>query len=163
MDCGFKSGKNIFRYRVAGIVVEDGKALLATNNMINYFYTLAGPVNLGESSEDAAVRVLKEKTNTDYKMNRLLKIVENFFDYEFNETKYAFQEVTFYYLMEPLREIDVNLKNKIGGGRIEILQWKFLSDVSTYEIRPKVAREMIINLPDQVETVINDERSEDFT
>src|SRR5699024_9770864 len=117
MDCGFKSGKNVFRYRVGGIVLVDGKALLATNTMTGYFYILSGAVNLGEASEDAAVRVMNEKTGGNYSVSRLLTIVENFFDYEFNDTKYDFQEVIFYYLMEP-REIKCpDRKNKLGGGR----------------------------------------------
>lgn len=163
MDCGFKSGKNIFRYRVACIVIEEGRALLATNNMTGYFYTLSGPVNLGETSEDAAARVLKERTDADYSVQRLLTIVETFFDYEFNDTKYDFQEVTFYYLMESHGKTKLRSNNKIGGGRTETFHWMPLSKVSVNDVRPKVAREMIMNLPDHVETIISDERIEDFT
>lgn len=163
MDSGFKSGKNIFRYRVAGIVIEEDKVLLATNNMTSYYYTLSGPVNLGEASEDAAVRVLAEKANADFNIERLLTIVENFFDYEFNDTQYEFQEVTFYYLMESRSKLKLNLRNDIGGGRTETLHWLPLSEVSANDIRPKVSKEMILKLPDQVETIINDERNRDFT
>ncbi|WP_411841819.1 NUDIX hydrolase [Salinicoccus sp. HZC-1] len=163
MDSGFKSGKNIFRYRVAGIIIEEDKVLLATNNMTSYYYTLSGAVNLGEASEDAAVRVLTEKTNVNFNIKRLLTIVENFFDYEFNDTKYEFQEVTFYYLMEPLSKLKLNLQNDIGGGRTESLHWMPVSEVSANDIRPRVSKEMMLKLPDQVETIINDERNEDLT
>ncbi len=162
MDCRFKTGKNIFRYRVADIVIDEDQTLVATNNMADYFYTLSGPVNLGEMSEDAAVRLLKEKTGAAYRVERLLRVVETFFDYEFNGTKYDFQEVTFYYLLKPLKDVEMNLVNKIGGGRTETLHWMPLSDLKVKDVRPKVGKETMIELPDNVETIINYESSEDF-
>lgn len=162
MNCGFKSGKNIFRYRVSGIVIEDGKTLLATNNMTSYYYTLSGSVNLGENSEDAAVRVMREKLDGDYSVERLLTIVENFFDYEFNETRYEFQEVTFYFLMKSQAKTELHLNNKIGGGRTESFCWVPLSGFSANDVRPEVGKKIILDLPEQVETIINDERAQDF-
>jgi len=145
---------------VGGIVLVDGKALLATNTMTGYFYILSGAVNLGEASEDAAVRVMNEKTGGNYSVSRLLTIVENFFDYEFNDTKYDFQEVIFYYLMEP-REIKCpDRKNKLGGGRTETLHWIPLPEAAGKDIRPRSGKEMILNLPLQVQTIISDERSD---
>lgn len=160
MDCGFKSGKNVFRYRVAGIVLDDGNALLATNTMTGYFYILSGAVSLGEASEEAAVRLMNEKTGGDYSVSRLLTIVENFFDYEFNDTKYDFQEVTFYYLMETGDIKHPEQKNRLGGGRTETLHWIPLSEAAGKDIRPRAGKEMMLNLPPHVETIISDERSD---
>src|SRR5699024_12406857 len=154
MDCGFKSGKNVFRYRVGGIVLVDGKALLATNTMTGYFYILSGAVNLGEASEDAAVRVMNEKTGGNYSVSRLLTIVENFFEYEFNDTKYDFQEVLFYYLMEP-REIKCpDRKNKLGAGRTETHHRTPLPEAAGKDIRPRSGKAMIPKLRLQVQTIL---------
>lgn len=158
MDVGYKSGKNIFRYRVAMIVIEDDHLLAVKNNISGYYYTLSGPVALGEPSEYAAGKLTVEMTNENYDVERLLTIVENFFDYEFNDTKYNFQEVTFYYLMEEKGMKEITQKNDIGGGRMETFTWIPLSEINNIEMRPKVVKEIVQKLPENVETIINDER-----
>ncbi len=158
MDAGFKSGKNIFRYRVAMIIIEDDHLLTAKNNMSDYYYTLSGAVNLGESSENAARKLTLEMINENYDVERLLTIVENFFNYEFNDTQYDFHEITFYYLMEEKGRKDIIQKNDIGGGRKESFTWIPMNEIKTIEMRPEIVKEIIQKLPENVETIINDER-----
>ena len=55
-DCCFVSGKNWFRYRTGAIIIEDNKALFATDDTIDYYYTVGGGVHLGESSEECIKR-----------------------------------------------------------------------------------------------------------
>src|SRR5699024_3884915 len=112
-----------------------------------------------------------EKTGGDYNVSRLLTIVENFFDYEFNDTKYDFQEVTFYYLMEPGDIKYPEQKNRLGGGRTETLHWIPLSEDAGKDIRPKAGKdirqkygkELMHDMPPNVETIIRNERSDDYS
>ena len=46
-DCCFVSGKNWFRYRTGAIIIEDNKVLFATDDTIDYYYTVGGGVHMG--------------------------------------------------------------------------------------------------------------------
>ena len=51
-DCGFTKENNWFRYRAAAIIVENDCVLLATNDKVDYYYSVGGGVQMGEKAED---------------------------------------------------------------------------------------------------------------
>ena len=79
MNCRYDRGDDRFSYRVGAIIVEDGAALLATNDSADYYYSIGGGVHFGETSRDAVLREVKEETGVDYEIDRLAFIHENFF------------------------------------------------------------------------------------
>lgn len=79
-DCCFTYEKNWFRYRTAGLVVEDGKVLFARNKKVDYYYTVGGGVHMGEKAEECICREMREETGLDYEIDRLAVVCENFFD-----------------------------------------------------------------------------------
>lgn len=84
-DCGFTKDNCWFRYRAAGIIVEDNCVLFAGNEKNDYLYSVGGAVKMGESAEQAVVREILEETGVRYEIDRLAVIHENFF-YESNNT-----------------------------------------------------------------------------
>ena len=77
MDCCFTNEKNWFRYRAAGIVVEDGKVLFVTDKTLDYYYTVGGGVHMGEKAQECVCREMKEETGIDYEIDHLAVICEN--------------------------------------------------------------------------------------
>lgn len=45
-----------FRLRAAAIIIENGAVLFATNDAEDYYYTIGGRVELGETAEEAVRR-----------------------------------------------------------------------------------------------------------
>ncbi len=87
--------------RVAAIIIEEGALAFMTNPTEDYVYSVGGAVQLGETSEEAVLREIKEETGQDYEIDRLLFIHENFFQQ--NSGKLAglnCHEISFYYLMK---------------------------------------------------------------
>ena len=68
-----------FRLRAAAIIIEDGCVLFATNNSENYYYSIGGAIELGETAEDAVKREVLEETGVPYEVDRLAFVQENFF------------------------------------------------------------------------------------
>ncbi|MFC3418205.1 NUDIX hydrolase [Salinicoccus hispanicus] len=146
MDCSYTEEQRIFRYRAVGLIIENDHILLATNSMAEYFYTIGGAVKHGETSTDAVRREVLEETKLDYEVEKMLTVVENFFDYEFNSTEYEFHEVAIYYLMKPQGMKRINAVQDIGGGRKEHVEWIPLSRIDKIEIKPSILKEIIANI-----------------
>ena len=79
-DCGFTKDDRWFRYRAAGIIVEDGCVLFAGNDVDDYLYSVGGGVHVGETAEEAVVREVFEETGVRYAVDRLAFLHENFFE-----------------------------------------------------------------------------------
>ena len=132
-----------FKYRVNGILIHNNK-ILVVKMAKNSFYCLpGGHVKMGENSEDALIREMKEETGYEVHINDLITITENFFKRK-DESK--FHELGFYYSvdlnsneiinenMKQIEDEDVNLEFK----------WVNLSEFKEIEFRPIELKEKII-------------------
>ncbi|MHA1188462.1 MAG: NUDIX domain-containing protein [Candidatus Heimdallarchaeota archaeon] len=73
-EIGFFGG-----YRIAGIMVKEGKVLLQSDEYNDFWTTPGGGVKIFESSEEALKREFQEELEADITVERLLYIVENSF------------------------------------------------------------------------------------
>lgn len=83
-----------FNYRVAGVAIHNGRVLLDCNSRNNYWVLPGGHPELMEPMTTAVRRELIEEIGADVRVDRLLWIVENFF-----EKKKPVHELSFYYLV----------------------------------------------------------------
>jgi ADP-ribose pyrophosphatase YjhB (NUDIX family) len=103
-DIGFVRNDRRFRYRAAAIIIEENCVLMAKNSGSDYFYSVGGAVQLGESAEDAVRREVFEETGVEYEVDRLAFLHENFFVFSAEETgscDMAAHELSMYFLMKP--------------------------------------------------------------
>lgn len=102
VDIYFRRDHKVFNFRVAAIIKKDNKVLISK---FNDYYTLpGGRVQFGETTETALRRELFEELNIQIKIERLISINENFFNYG-ND---LYHEVLFTYLCEVSEEIDLS-------------------------------------------------------
>ena len=143
-DCCFTSDKNWFRYRAAGIVVEDGKVLFISDDNLDYLYTVGGGVHMGEKSEDCVRREMWEETGTEYEIDHLAVIVENFFDGRGGIIDgYDCHCLEFYYLMKSLGDIKLESKSVNADGNVERLVWIPINEINKYNIKPSFLKDRI--------------------
>ena len=79
MDISIKSNKGAFNYRVAAIIVHDGKLLIMQDEGIPHDYLPGGRVHLGEAAEAALTRELSEELDIALPPHRLVFMAESFF------------------------------------------------------------------------------------
>jgi ADP-ribose pyrophosphatase YjhB (NUDIX family) len=94
-----------FKYRVAGIIEDDGKLLVVRMRQNPFYCFPGGHVELLEDTQTAVKRELEEELYFKVDVQKLLYIHENFFKAENKD----FHELCFYFKCTP---IDKNLKKE---------------------------------------------------
>lgn len=78
-DIIFKTDEYVFSYRVAGLLLHNGKVLLQRPQNDTAYAIPGGHVALGETNEETLVREFKEEINADIKVDKLKWVGELFF------------------------------------------------------------------------------------
>ena len=157
-DCGFKKGDKWFRYREAAIIVEDDCVLFARNDVDEYYYSIGGGVHLGETSEEAVRREVFEETGVEYEVDYLAVMHENFFVGSSDLKDVDCHEITFYYMMKPKGNKNLNSESVTMGGVKETMHWIPIDELEKYNAYPSFMKEFLQSEHSGVEHIITDER-----
>lgn len=162
-DCCFERDGFWFRYRAAAIIIEDGCVLMAHNDVDDYYYSIGGGVHLGETSEEAVVREVKEETGITYEVDRLAFVNECLFYGDGTLEGRECHGIEFYYLMEPgnRREVHSGSSHSVTtGNAAEYVQWIPIGELKNHKIFPEFFRDKLMEMPEGIEHIISDERIE---
>ena len=99
MDIHLQSESASFTLRAAALIVQDGRALLVRNDLLDCFYTVGGKVRLNETSTQAVLRECQEETGCRLEVDRLVFVQERFL----RAQDVRHHEVVFFYLMKPAK------------------------------------------------------------
>jgi ADP-ribose pyrophosphatase YjhB (NUDIX family) len=91
----FTRGNVRFNYRIAGVIIHDGKVLLQKPVKDGFWFLPGGRAELQETADETLKREMREEMHTDITVERLLWVVENFFEHGDK----AFHELGLYFLM----------------------------------------------------------------
>lgn len=145
--------ENDFRLniRTSGVIFHGTKVLLHKNPNHDHYALFGGRIKIGESSIEALKREVKEEMGKEIELIKSVGVIENFFDA--NEKKY--HEILFINQVEfedqEDKKIDYNLKT-VEPGKTLIFEWVELDDLKNIDLRPKIAKELLIsdNFPQNV-------------
>lgn len=98
MDISYQTGNEKFNYRVAAILLHDGKILAMRDECSPYFYLPGGRVKLGETAEQAVLREIAEELKITAKILRPLWLNQGFFQEDVNGLHY--HELCLYFLID---------------------------------------------------------------
>ena len=80
-DILFHKDNYIFSYRIAGILIHDGKVLLQKPNDTGDYAFPGGHVALGEKNAETLIREFKEEVGVDIEVTELKWVEENIFQW----------------------------------------------------------------------------------
>jgi 8-oxo-dGTP pyrophosphatase MutT (NUDIX family) len=157
MDISFQADGAAFNYRVAAIIVNDGRLLVMQDEGILHDYLPGGRVHLGESAGAALLRELQEELDIPLPPHHLVFMAESFFTLE--DTRY--HEMALYHLMEAPPELLARGEafTRVEGSEVHHFRWVKFEELRELSFFPIFLKERIFSLPDSPEFVSLDSNS----
>jgi 8-oxo-dGTP pyrophosphatase MutT (NUDIX family) len=144
-----------FTYRVAAIMLHDRRVLLHRAESDDFWCLPGGRCELLERSRDTIEREMLEEIGLAIPADRLLWVVENFFDY----AGHSCHELGFYYLMEIPEDSSLLARGDqfIGdeGGTELFFRWFSLEDLDAISLYPTFLREGLRSIPQGIAHVMH--------
>lgn len=152
IDLTFKTETGRFNYRVGAIIIHDDRLLMVKNNKAPYFYSVGGRVKLHETAEEAVLREIFEETGLHMEVERLGFIHENLFVEEV--TKERFHELSFFFYIKDMDELDTICTSFTENGAKEELQWIPLNELEKRHLYPEFFKERLIHSSAGIEHIL---------
>ena len=137
-----------FKFRVCGILKVNDKYLTVKIGENNFYCLPGGHVELGEDTDSAVLREMKEELGYDIKIVRLVSVIQNFFKTKDNK---VFHELGYYYIVEPTDVNKVNLDDYViiendKGKEVRLeFKWFTLDELQTARFLPEVLKTQLTN------------------
>ena len=132
-----------FKFRVSGVIIKNGKVLLVEMDNAGFYCLPGGHVELGETTEEAMIREMKEETTKDTYIKKYLGNIENFF---LNKHNVSIHEIAFYYLMD-FKDDDINDLSRVENDEGTLVNLKFkwfnLKELDSVNIKPVFLKEIL--------------------
>ena len=148
MDVKINCEEGKFKFRVCGILKVNNK-YLTVKIADNDFYCLpGGHVELGEDTDHAVLREMKEELGYEVKITKLVSIIQNFFKSKDNT---IFHELGYYYIVEPVNINDVNTNDytiqELDKGKLVNLEFKWftIEELQNAKFLPEVLKTQLTN------------------
>lgn len=153
-DVNFTFDNDRFNYRVGILIFCENKVLISKFESVNFYNIMGGRVKLGENTQDAVKRELKEELGYDLNVPMELKIVsEDFFDWM---GKYV-QELTFVYKIELPKEYFEKLENfNVIDSKDERVNWHDKEDLQKLNCAKEFMKQ-VFDLPEGIVHAIDGE------
>ena len=155
MDITVNVGEYLLNVRASGVIVHNNKILLHKNVNEDHYALVGGRVAIGESSEDALKREIKEELGKDIEITGYISTIENFFPMK--NSKY--HEILFVHKFEFKDEDDkkiVETMHNIEGKDYLIYEWVDINELDKYPLRPEVIKDVLIKNKFPVHKINND-------
>jgi ADP-ribose pyrophosphatase YjhB (NUDIX family) len=149
-DLRFKSEDKMFYYRAGAIIIEDNHVLMIKSDAVDYYYSIGGAVNHGETAADAVLREVREETGVDYEIARPVYLYENIF----TENNQQFHGVELFFFMKPRGTTDGLVCKSHGmDGAKEHLHWLPIDSLDDVKLFPEFFKSRLFQFPPGIEII----------
>ena len=157
VDIDIKNAEGKFKFRVCGIIKNENNILLYYDKDRNSYHFPGGHVELGETSEHAVLREIKEEVLVDAKIDKLLCVNENI--YPMPDGRVA-HEIGYYYILTPTTDLSTSnftlTENDKGSIVHHDFVWVNLNTASNYNIKPTCVLNVLLQNTNNPQVVITD-------
>ena len=126
-DFRTKLKNTVFGVRATALIVEEGKLLVVEDE--DGFYTIGGAIQVGERTEEAVIREVKEELGVKAQAGQLAFVVEN----RFEQAGVHFHNIEFHYLVDLLEDAPLTMQE---DARQLPCRWIALNQLHTVPLKP---------------------------
>lgn len=147
-DVKINSEEGKFKFRVCGILKVKDKYLTVKIQGNDFYCLPGGHVELGEDTDSAILREMKEELGYEVNIVKLVSIIQNFFK---SKDDKVFHELGYYYIVEPKNIEEVNLNDYVitenDKGKLVRLEFKWftLEELKEAYFLPAVLKNELTN------------------
>ena len=149
MDISFAAGEEKFNYRVAAVILNDGKLLAMRDEDSPYYYLPGGRVKLGETAEQAVIREIQEELHVAAEIVRPLWLNQAFFNEDVDGLRY--HELCVYFLLDVTNTLLLSSGDRFcltEGERRNSFEWFGFERLKDEYFHPAFLKEAIFALPE---------------
>jgi ADP-ribose pyrophosphatase YjhB (NUDIX family) len=144
----FDQGNRRFNYRVVGVAIHDNSVLLHRVDSDPFWTLPGGRAEHGETAEQTIAREMLEELETQVHVERLLWVVENFFEYD----GFSYHELSLYFLIRfPPDSMPLRTEAFAGADAGVPLKFRWVPTsreaLSALPLRPAFLYQGLIDLP----------------
>lgn len=154
MDITFRMQEGTFNFRVAAIMVHQGKLLVMKSSDAPYWYIPGGRVQLQEQAERAILREMLEELEFAPKIVRPLWLVQNFYNEDVNHQDY--HELGLYFLMD-ISNTDLLARGEEfyaeEEGKTNIFRWVLFEELQDLYLYPLFIKQAVFDLPEHLKLI----------
>lgn len=158
LDCRFTINNQRFTFRVGAIIIENDCVLYAKNELADYYYSIGGAVQMGETAQEAIMREVYEETGVHYEIDHLAAIHESFFVNSIEIMKgMECHEISLYFMMKPRGSQELH-SDSITLGVKEYMHWLPISELDQYRVYPNFIKDYLTSGKREVVHILTDDR-----
>lgn len=150
MDFRTKIDHQVFGVRATALMVRDGQIYLCKSSD-GFYYTIGGAVEVGETTEQAVQREVREEVGCEVRVDQLAFVVEN----AFCQTGIDYHNIEFHYKVTPLTEPNPSMTE---DDEVRACEWVDLGKLDAIDLKPAFLKTALKDWDGQVRHVVNFER-----
>ena len=156
-DICVRVGDGVINMRVGAIIIRNNKVLMMKNSRDDYYYSVGGRIQFGETAEQAVIREVYEETGVSMDVERLGFVSENFFYGSIGDRiERLIYEPGFYFYMSVPADFEPHGESLTADGLEEYLEWvPFDTDKTVY---PTFFKTELLHPVNEVRYIVMDER-----
>ena len=126
-DFRTKLDNTVFGVRATALIVEEGKLLVVEDE--DGFYTIGGAIQVGERTEEAVIREVKEELGVKAQAGQLAFVVEN----RFEQDGVYYHNIEFHYLVDLLEDAPLTMQE---DEKTQPCEWIDLDKLEDFQLVP---------------------------
>ncbi|MBO4915973.1 MAG: NUDIX domain-containing protein [Oscillospiraceae bacterium] len=156
-DITVRVGDGVVNLRVGAIITKGDRVLMVKNSRDDWYYSVGGRIQVGETSEQAIVREVREELGVSMEIDRLGFVHENYFYGTLGDNiGRQIYELCFFYYMKTPDDFEPLCRSATGDGYPETIEWvPFDTDKTIYPVFFKTELKKPCR---EIKHIISDER-----
>lgn len=156
-DMTVRVDDSVINLRVGAIITKGNQVLMVKNTRDDWYYSVGGRIQVGETSEQAIVREVREELGVSLEIERLGFVHENYFYGTLgDDVGRQIYELCFFYYMKVPDGFEPLCRSVTGDGFPETIEWvPFDTDKTIY---PVFFKTELASSSHAIKHIVSDER-----